>query len=182
MPSEWSLSYPRYMIDDGCTHVAAGQVLKWIVEFWTEGAIGFSAEKVRTASEVGDHKYRITGEVVYLSDTASVIDFGLRAISSRDILPRNSKQGDFVSGEVRLGLPLCTEVIPEEILASLEYEWEVETVLADLTPYVEVSGQSGGRVFYRDGSQPKYQEVKSTDAVHAEAYILRCLSRPFGHL
>ncbi len=120
MPSEWSLGYPRYMIDDGCPHVATGQQLQWIVEFWTEGTLAISEEIVKKASEIVDHQYRINGEVVYLSDTASVIDFSLRAISKRNILPWNSKQGDFVCGDVSLGLPLCTEVVPEEVLASLE--------------------------------------------------------------
>jgi hypothetical protein len=35
---------------------------------------------------------------VYISDTAAVIDFGLKAIRSRDLLPAGCKEGDFVSG------------------------------------------------------------------------------------
>jgi len=171
MPSEWSLGYPRYMIDDGCPHIEAGQMLEWpALEFWSENTLALTGSRSMNASEIADHRYMITAEVVYISDTAAVIDFGLKAIRTRDLLPFECKEGDFVSGEIYLGLPLSTEVVPDKVLASLAYRWNVQKVLADLTPFTEIRGSG----FIRDRNQIKYQEVRSTEVLETEAYVLRC--------
>ncbi len=177
MPAEWSLNYPRYMIEDGCPDVSVGQILTWLVEFWPESTLALTQEKSISAIEVGDHRYLIAGEVVFLSHSACVIDFGLRAIGRKENLPLGVKDGDFVRGEVGVGLPLSTEAAPEEILASLDYEWEVQSVLADLTPRVEVVDEFGRHWFYRDDSRVSYRKVKSTEDFHAESYVLRCRSK-----
>ena len=171
MPSEWSLGYPRYMIDDGCPHIEAGQLLDWpALEFYSENTLALTESKSKNASEIADHRYMITAEVVYISDTAAVIDFGLKAIRSRDLLPAGCKEGDFVSGVIYLGLPLCTEVVPDKVHASLAYRWNVQKVIADLTPFTEIRGSG----FIRDRSQVRYQEVGSTEVLEAGAYVLRC--------
>ena len=171
MPSEWSLGYPRYMINDGCPHIEAGQMLEWpALEFWSENTLALTESRSMNASEIADHRYMITAEVVYISDTAAVIDFGLKAIRTRDLLPFECKEGDFVSGEIYLGLPLSTEVVADKVLASLAYRWNVQKVLADLTPFTEIRGSG----FIRDRNQIRYQEVRSTEVLETEAYVLRC--------
>jgi Domain of unknown function (DUF1931) len=72
----------------------------------------------------------------YLSDNICVIDFGLKATSDGDLLPPGCTQGDFVTGEIYLNLPLCTEVVPDEVLKALAYKRKVNRILADMTPYV----------------------------------------------
>jgi len=146
-------------------------MLEWpALEFWSETTLALTESRSKNASEIGDHSYMITAEVVYISDTAAVIDFGLKAIRTRDLLPFECNEGDFVSGEIYLGLPLSTEVVPDKVLASLAYMWNVQKVLADLTPFTEIRGSG----FIRDRNQIRYQEVRSTEVLEAEAYVLRC--------
>ena len=129
MPPEWSLGYPRYMIQDGCPHIECGQILEWpALEFFSENTLAISETKSRDALEIDDHKYSITAEIIYLSDTAAVIDFGLKAIRSRDLLPPDCRPGDFVTGEIYLGLPSWTEIVPHEVWASLAYRWDVVAI------------------------------------------------------
>jgi hypothetical protein len=171
MPLQWSLGYPRYMIDDGCPHIEAGQMLEWsALEFTPQNNLVVTKSDSKNAIEIADHRYMITAEVVYISDTASVIDFGLKAIRTRDLLPPECKEGDFVSGEIYLSLPLCWEVVPDRVTALLAYKWSVQKVLADLTPFTEIRGAG----FIRDRSRVRYQEVRSTEVLEAESYVLRC--------
>ena len=46
MAREWSLGYPRYMIDDGCPHIETGQLLDWFaLEFYTESTLVVAESK-----------------------------------------------------------------------------------------------------------------------------------------
>jgi hypothetical protein len=183
MPSDWSLGYPRYMIEDGCPEIERGQIFQWpALEFYTEETLAICETRSRTAFEVDDYRYSISAEVIYLSGTASVIDFGLRAIRTRDLLPPDCREGDFVSGEIYVGFPLCTEVVPDKVHSSLKYSWDVVAIFADLTPFVEHRDDTGRSWFTRDRSQIRYEEIPATKALGAQAYVLRCRPRMQSHV
>ncbi len=58
MPAEWSLGYPRYMIEDGCPDIECGQILDWsALEFSSENTLAISKTNSRNALEVDDQKY-----------------------------------------------------------------------------------------------------------------------------
>jgi hypothetical protein len=171
MPSEWNLLYPSYMIEDGEPDFKVGQCFDWFaVEFWTEGSLDQTDEHRKSAMPVADYNYRVVAELVYLSEKACIIDFGLRAIRTRDLLSPECKQGDYVTGQISIGLPLCTEMVPEEVLKTLAHKWRVNRISADLTPYVEQPDQPS----CRDKSQILYREVRSTETVKTHTYILHC--------
>ncbi len=178
MPSDWSLGYPRYVIEDGCPEIERGQILEWpALEFYTEATLAICETRSRSAFEVDDYRYSISAEVIYLSDTASVIDFGLRAIRTRDLLPPECREGDFVRGEIYVGLPLCAEIVPDKVHSSLAYSWDVVAIFADLTPLIEHRDDTGRSWFTRDCSQIRYKEISATKALSAQAYVLRCRPR-----
>jgi hypothetical protein len=160
------------MIADGEPDREVGEIFEWFsVEFWTvKGSLERTDERRKAAIPIADHKYQVVAEVAYLSEKACDIDFGLRAIRTPDLLPPTCKRGDYVTGKVSIGLPLCTEVVPEDVSKTLTHKWRVNRISADLTPYAMRPGKP--RSYFRDETQIEHQEVKSTTALRAHAYIL----------
>jgi len=173
MPNEWNLSYEDWIIGDGQPHRLVGDVFKWFaVSFCTWDPLTRCDERSRSAVCIPDFKYRVVAEVTFVSEKACVIDFGLRATASSDQISFPCKIGDYVSGEVRLSLPLCTDILPDEVFKTLAHRWKVNRISADLTPYI--AGPDNPRFFTRDGSRIQHQEVPSTQSVKASDYILQC--------
>jgi hypothetical protein len=173
MPSEWNLYYPIWMIADGEPDREVGEIFEWFsVEFWTLKCLERTDERNKSAIPVADFNYQVVAEVAYLSEKACVIDFGLRAIRTPGLLSPVCKQGDYVTGKISIGLPLCTEVVPEEVSKTLTRKWRVNRVSADLTPYV--TRPDNPLFYFRDETQIQHREVKSTTALKTHAYVLHC--------
>ncbi len=171
--ADWNLHYFRWVIDDGEPERHVGEIFEWFaVEFWPVAAIVQSVEMTKSAIAIPDNAYRINAEVVYISDDAPlaccILDFGLRVIcNGGNVLPTECQKGDYVTGEIRLGIPLYACLYTDD----LAYRWRVNKVSADLTPYVLDPTQ---RAWVRDGSAVKYDDVSGTEAVKARAYVLHC--------
>jgi hypothetical protein len=177
MNDDWTLHYARWVIEDGQPDRDVGEIFDWFaLTFWSDEKLSAAYEHKRLAVPVGDNQYRVVAEVTYLSDNICVIDFGLKATSDGDLLPPGCTQGNFVTGEIYLNLPLCTEVVPDEVLKALVYKWKVNRILADMTPYVPCPDNP--RFLVRDSSRIRYEEVVSTDSVRASGYILHCSKIP----
>jgi hypothetical protein len=173
MPAEWNLYYPSWMIADGEPDRERGDSFEWFaVEFWTDDILEKTDEPRASAVLLTDYNYRVVAEVVYVSEKACVIDFGLRAIRARNLLSPECKQGDYVTGQITIGLPLCTEMVPEDVLKTLAHKWHVNGISADLTPYV--AQPENFRFYIRDASQIRYQDVTSTTTLRTHTYILHC--------
>jgi hypothetical protein len=93
------------------------------------------------------------------------IDFGLTAIGNIDSCPPSIRVGDFVMGEISIGLPLCVEPLPEGIIRRAGRRWQIDRISADLTTYVNRR---------RDITQITYKEVTSTEETKAVDYLLHC--------
>jgi hypothetical protein len=173
MNLEWNLHYFRWVIEDGEPERHVDEVFEWFsISFWSDAPLSLAMERTRAAVPVADNAYRVNAEVIFVShdseQAACILDFGTKAISdSVSILPPQCQQGDYVTGEVRLELPLCTRVAPH----NLAHRWRVNRISADLTPYV--LHPMGGH-FIRESSQVLYKDVVSTDLVHAKSYVLHC--------
>jgi hypothetical protein len=171
--AEWNLHYSRWVIDDGEPERHVGETFEWFaVSFWPDAAMVQSVETTKSAIPIADNSYRVNAEVIYISDdtklAACILDFGLRAICDGvDVLPRGCQKGDYVTGELRLGLPLCAAVYSDE----LTYQWRVNKVSADLTPYVLDPTK---RMLIRDVSAVEYDDISGTEAVKAKSYVLHC--------
>ncbi len=173
MTPEWNLSYEDWIIGDGQPHRDVGEVFEWFaVVFWTWEPLEKSDERSRSAVVIPDFKYRVVAEVTFFSEKACVIDFGLRAIASPDRISLPCGVGEYVTGEIRLNLPLCTEITPNEVSKTLIRRWEINRISADLTPYA--AHLENPRFFTRDDSRVRYQDVPSTRSVKATDYILHC--------
>lgn len=166
MLSEWNLHYEDWIIGDGEPDRQVGDVFDWFaLAIWGDEKLRKIGEAQKSAVPISDFRYRVVAEVIYVSQNACIIDFGLRATTTDDLLPSDCQAGDFITGEIGLRLPLVTEVGPEEELKKLAYRWRVNGISADFTPYVNSR---------RDESRIAYQDVPSTASVKASCYVLRC--------
>ena len=173
MQREWSLHYPRWIIGDGQPDRHVGDIFDWFaVDFWGESQLVTASKKIASAIAADDYQYHIVAEVTYLSENSCVIDFGLPATGSRDSLPPQCVQGDYVSGEIKLELPLCIPMMPESVVATQKHRWRVDRISADITPHV--AHPDSPRFFKRDESHIRYEDVTSTESVSAEMYVLHC--------
>ncbi|MGA8090129.1 MAG: hypothetical protein WCA10_22855 [Terracidiphilus sp.] len=172
MHLEWNLHYSRWVIDDGEPERHVGDIFDWFaVSLWSDATLTRTVERTKAAVPIADNSYRVSAEVIYVShdpeQAARILDFGIKAISEKaDILPRECKEGEYVTGEVRLELPLCTRASRH-----FAYRWRVNRISADLTPYVPDPVRG---CFIRGASEVRYQDVVGTDSVHAKTYVLHC--------
>jgi hypothetical protein len=164
--NEWSLHYFSWLISDGEPR-KVGELFDWFaLEFWSEQPLKITAPRLTSARPSGDFQYRISAEVIYLVETkAAVIDFGLIAIGNLANFQQHVHLGDFVDGEISVGLPLCIEPMPDEISDRMSRRWQVSRISADLTPY------QNGR---RDKTKISYRDVVSTEETKAFDYLLHC--------
>jgi hypothetical protein len=166
LPSEWNLHYEAWIIGDGEPDRSVGEVFDWFaVEFWSGEGLASSSEKSKSAIALPHFEYRVCAEMIYLSEAACVIDFGLKATAHVRNLASGCKEGDFVSGKIGIGLPAYTELLPEHFFNL--YRWRVNRISADLTPYLPGIGMP-------DRSRAQYQEVDSTKSAKAHNYVLHC--------
>ena len=173
MSLEWNLHYAGWIIEDGGPGRAVKDDFDWFsLEFWSNNKLETTHDPAKSAITVPDYKYRVVAELIFLSEKACVIDFGLRAIGYADSVPPECKQGQYVTGEVVLSLPLCTEIVPEEIENSLRHKWHVNGIHADTTPYI--SRPDNPKTFFRDESRIRYVPLLSTASVKTHSYILHC--------
>lgn len=173
MSVEWDLHYAAWIIADGEPERGVEEDFDWFsLEFWSNTKLEKTPDSTKSAVVRPDYKYRVVAEVVFLSDEACVIDFGLRAIGYADRLCPNANKGEYVTGEIELGLPLCTAIVPHEIQQSLRRTWRVNGIHADMTPYI--SRPSDPKAFFRDNSRIQYEPVLSKASVKTHDYVLHC--------
>ena len=170
MHLEWNLHLLRVVIDDGLPERHVGDVFSWGISFWADVELIRAVERTKAAVPLADSSYRVNAEVIYIShdphQAACILDFGIKAISELGgipeiPLPPGCQEGDYVTGEVRLDLPLCTAVHPH----NLDQRWRINRVSADLTNFMYHPG---------DISEARYQDVPGTDSVRAGSYVLHC--------
>lgn len=178
MHREWNLHLSRVVIDDGeqpeC-HV--GDVLDWFaISFRSNTALTRTAERAKAAVPIPGNSYRVNAEIIYVphdpKQAACILDFGIKAISvvgALNILPAEY-QGEYVTGEVRLELPLCTTLHPQ----NLAHRWRVNRISANLTSHVPHHPVLFWRRKAPSTTAVRYQDVVGTDSVHAESQVLHC--------
>jgi len=173
MSSMWSVHYDRWIIDDGEPEREIGERFRWpVVAFASPDRLAHTTSQVRSAAGVDDYCYEVVGQVVHVSSNAAVIDFGLRAVGASDSLPTGCELGEYITGRVKLFFQHWCYPLPDDIFESMEQEWSIEMMLADMTPYR--SGNETGTWLIRDEQNLTYEQVSSTREKNAKAYVLQC--------
>ena len=167
MSQNWDLHFASYLIWDGWGHIRVGQELRSTgLQFWSRHPLRCTTDSGKSATLVRGLEYSVSAEIVFRSDDACVIDFGLKAVNRSDVLLDGASRGDYVAGEIGLSLDRSV-LLPEEIELSFpHYEWQVDGITADVTPYIP--HPTDHRLFVRDETRLQYVEVQSTTGLNNE--------------
>jgi hypothetical protein len=153
----------RWIIEDGnYDDFCVGERRKFALEFWTSSPLTRTTESVTSLREQSGHSYDVAGRLVFASDGVWVIDCGVLAYSERESeIEGGCKVGDFVRSNLRFGVdPFFYFETHYKIpsIPPLIYEWQVNSIEQDTTPYV----LSNGRMYTRDESKRSHQAVRCT--------------------
>ena len=173
---KWNLGFPANLVADGEYPVLSrGQEIdSFALEFHPRTLRSVQAAAKQATLSVGCD-YRIVAQVLYISDEACLLDFGLLAVCSlpgRDV-PRDVRAGSYVAGVIYVGIPLCIPTIPEQFMGSLKHRWRIESISANITPLVETINSSGQKFRRYDESKIAYEGAESTNT-GAMDYVLHC--------
>jgi hypothetical protein len=121
--------------------------------------------------------YSVVAEILYASDTACLIDFGLRAACSLPgrHVPKRARVGDYIAGVIYVGIPLSIPLIPEHFMPTMRYKSHIGGISANVTPLIESKSVFWAKQKTRhyDKSRISFEEVKGTNT-GAMDYILHC--------
>ena len=177
---EWKIGLSSWIIQDGnYANFETGQVAEFALDFHAQ-AHRESSARLKSLKSLGDAKYEIVGEVIYLTDEVWILDFGICAFQESKP-PEGINVGSFIASEIRLGIDpffyierLCT--LPK--IPALVYSWKISTIGQQTAPFIETREPSGRKILIRDQKQLGYKTIGKTDAWkddggHAE-YIFTC--------
>ena len=173
---KWHLGFPAYLVGDGEYPVLSrGQEIEsFALEFHPRSLRVVSAGPKDARLSTGCD-YDVLAEVLFVSDKACLIDFGLLAACSlpgRDV-PKEVRVGNYVAGVIYIGIPLSIPVLPEHFMPSLKHRWHIEAISANITPLIESMSLSGRKYRHYDDSKTAYKDVDSTNT-GAMDYVLEC--------
>jgi hypothetical protein len=177
---EWEIGLHSWIIQDGnYGNFKTGQVAEFALEFYST-AFRRSNAKQKTVRSLGDAKYEIIGEVIYLTPKAWVLDFGLCAFQDSEP-PEGMTLGGYGAAEIYLGIDpyfyfKCLHALPN--MPPLIYSWKINTISQETAPFIETTEPSGRKLMVRDAKKLGYKVISQTDAWnddhgHAEN-ILTC--------
>ena len=158
----------HWIIEDGnYSDFWVGERRKFALEFYASAPLKKSAENVMALRGQSRHSYRVVGELVFTSDDVFVVDCGVLAYSERGSeIQAGCKVGDFVQGNLSFGVdPFFYFEQHYKIpgIPPLIYEWQVDAIEQDTTPYIL---SSDARTYIRDESQRSQQSVRGTAKEH----------------
>lgn len=176
---EWNIGVDSWIIQDGnYEDFNVGQIVEFALEFYPH-KIELSSSQNRTVSLIGDSRYKINGEIVFIEDKLWIIDFGICAFQE-SYLPSNSKVGDFISADIYLGIDYYVyfeSLYKIQGIPPLIYNWNIKKIFQQTAPFIE-SELEGRKVLIRDEKKLGYKEIQITNAWTDDNgsahYILQC--------
>lgn len=175
------ISLARWIIEDGnYADFCVGENRRFALEFWASSPLTRTTENSISLREQSGHSYDVVSKLLFASDVVRVIDCGVLAYSEwNGEVEDGCKIGDFVRGNLRFGVdpfPYLGTHSKIPGIPPLIYEWQVNSIDEDTTPFVL---SEDGRTYTRDESQRSHQAVRSTsqDVItpnRAPEFVLYC--------
>ncbi len=135
------------------------------------------------------NRYKICGQVVFVSKNVWVIDCGILVYQNVNP-PKFVSKGMFVEGEIYFGIDpfMYFEGLKNlKGMPDLTYNFIIEQIFLETTPWIKrlpndsepISKITNREILVRDKENESFSEVAETDAWNDDsghgAYILRCL-------
>jgi hypothetical protein len=164
MSANLEIYLARWVIEDGnYDDFCVGERRRFALECWASSPLTRTGENATYLREASRHSYDVAGKLVFASAGVWVIDCGLLAYSERESeIEGGCKVGDFVLGNLTFGVdPFFYFETHNKIpgIPPLIYEWQVNSIEQDTTPYVL---SNDGRTYTRDESKRSHQSVRGT--------------------
>ena len=128
-------------------------------------------------------RYRVNGCVIFENPGVWVLDFGVKAYENRKP-PPFAKSGTWIEGEISIGIDpffYFEELNRIPNMPKLLYNWRIDKITLDTTPWIEFVREGGGINLERDISRQSFRELEKTDAWKDDAgrssYLLECIKQ-----
>ncbi len=166
----WNIGLASWVIQDGnYPDFYRGEVTHFPVEFTLINFIILSGKTENSAHLLGDGRYQVVGEVIYLSEDKKfwVLDFGIYASGGgKAIAEAELNIGTIVSTDIYLRVDKASyfsyvNKLPN--IPPLIYRWSVEHIMLDTTPLVAANVFSS-KSSVRDISRVSCQKIEHTNA------------------
>lgn len=125
-------------------------------------------------------RYNLSARVAFRTAKVWVIDAGFLAYCQSEP-PVFATLGSVVAGDFYLGVdPFSYSEYLYRLpgMPELRYEWRIDSIALETTPWISTRDTSGREILHRDESRTSYQPVPRTDAWHDAdghgEYILEC--------
>jgi hypothetical protein len=178
--STFFIGLDSWIIQDGnYADFHRGNVATFAVEFYPERA---AISRVRKASfeRIKGSRYRINAKVVFASPQAWVLDFGIMAYNQQGT-PPFAKVGTWIEGDFYLGIDpffYFEELNELPGMPAMQYDWRIERILLETTPWISTKRPEGGTLMERDKTKESFREVERTNAWEDDegrgSYELEC--------
>jgi hypothetical protein len=177
----WRLGLSSWIIQDGnYGDFSVSEQVELAVEFGPTATPLPTASRTKAAVLIGESRYKIDAQVVFVAEDVWVLDFGILAFQEAKP-PEEFAVGDWVNAEIYLGVdPFFyferLHALPG--MPPLIYTWVLREIDLDTTPWLEARNALGQKVLSRDETKRACKSVSATrawddDAGHAE-YVLTC--------
>jgi len=172
MSEPWNLYFPSYLIYDGWGHIHVGQELVTSgVEFRCAQSLRRAEDRSKSAVPALNFGYLVTARVIFKSKEGCLIDIGLPAVGTPDLMPEGTSVGESVTGEIRLLIERQTALSSDDERLVPRCTWHVAGITADLTPHIQHPDPTLSKVLVRDDSRAQHEQVPSTLALDQEMRI-----------
>ncbi|MBI5432136.1 MAG: hypothetical protein HZA52_04820 [Planctomycetes bacterium] len=174
-----------WIIQDGnYEDFEVGREYRFALEFYPHDVVvAPDASSIPRLAHVGNARHDAVGTIVFCSDAAWVVDFGVLAFQEAKP-PSWAKPGTVVSGRFYLGVaPFFYFERLKEVrgMPDLFRQWFIRRILLETTPWKEESDPHGRKFRTRDSSRESFIEVPATDAWKHDGgsghYVLECEQR-----
>ena len=160
---------------------SVGQEARFALEFYPPNGLRPVQDRPPHAQHLGDSRYRVVGQVVYVGPDAWVIDVGSVMVFREESPPAHAVVGQRVEGEVYVGIDpffYFERLHGQPGMPPLTYPWVVRQVLRQTTPWVETRNAIVQRCRARDESRRSFVSARETrawtdDDGHGD-YVLVC--------
>jgi hypothetical protein len=178
--NKFSIGISSWIIQDGnYGDFAVGETTKFALEF-SGNQLAPSQVKERSVQFLETSIYRIRAQVVYVDPKVWVIDFGILVFWESEP-PVIAEVGSWIEGDIFIGIdPYFYMEYLHKLpnIPMLTYDWKVEGILREDTPWLKSVNERGGVTLIRDVTREAWSEVGRTNAWEeneiTSSYILQC--------
>lgn len=175
-----SIGLDSWIIQDGnYGDFAVGEARKFALEF-SGKQLTSSQTKERSALFLKTSIYKVSAQVVYVDPKVWVIDFGILAFWESEP-PAFAEVDSWVEGDIFIVIdPYFYMEYLHKLpnVPKLTYEWKIEGILREDTPWLKSVNEQGGVTLRRDVTREAWSEVERTNAWEEEdlsaSYVLKC--------